>query len=76
MINTQFIAALIEEGLDVAWLRSLSISPRKNGKCSPSGVLQKLHNNRVIRRVGARDNHQCTTWAPGENYQKMVERLA
>ena len=74
-INTQFIAARIEEGLDVEWLRSLSISPRKNEKCSPNGVLQKLHRSQVIQRVGARDHRQCTKWGPGETYQKMVERL-
>lgn len=74
-INTQFIAARIEEGLDVGWLRSLSISPRKNENCSPNGVLQKLHHSRVIQRVGPRDHHQCATWGPGENYLKMVGRL-
>ena len=77
-INTQFAAGLIASGLDVAWVKGLAAAPdTSRGKHIPAGVMYKLANRSIVKRVGRTEN-QRVIWAPGpcyEQFMKSVQKL-
>ena len=74
LINFRFAAARVEDGLDVAWLKSLEAGPQSaRGRDMPGGLLKKLSNYEIIRPAGKLNGFNV--WAPGKLYRDMLEAL-
>ena len=74
VINKNFVAALVYDGLDVDWVRGLAAAPTTSkGKGIPPGIIYKLSNRCIIKRVAKVNNG--AVWAPGACYVKFLKAL-
>jgi len=63
--DRRFVARLLEEGLDVAWLQALRSGPQPSAKSGISrGALRKLHGSGALRKA-PRDRKGNHYWSAG-----------
>ena len=74
----RFMARLIEEGLEIGWMKRLQLHNQPSSASGLSrGAIRQLHTRQAIKRAG-RDNRGINQWAAGpllDDYIHLAEML-
>lgn len=74
----RFVARLIEEGMQISWLRALKSGARPSRESGLSrGSIRDLHSRGALKKM-AKDNQGISHWAAGpflQDYIDLAERL-
>lgn len=72
-INSMYVAARKDDGLNVAWLKGIADEPAPVAGAMPTEVVRVLRNDGILVRVATKAGRAI--WGQGKNYQRLVGLL-